>query len=231
MDIEAEVVSVDTGESVDTYVEPTETVETVEEHVETEEPATQEKVLVELPDGRKLEPEEVAEEYKKLQAEFTRKSQRLAEIERGNINNNKPTESSEEWIPETYEEILQKAEERVLQRLESKTQYEQQITQQAAELVDNQLAEIKKENPSLNEALLFQHAMKYGFQDLKMAHTNYKEMHKAIKSAQEITAQNIQKRNAEPISGGVQSGITDDRDVYDPTISSKSLMDAFRSIK
>lgn len=39
-------------------------------------------VTVELPDGRKVTPEQAVEEYKKLQADYTRKSQRLSELEK-----------------------------------------------------------------------------------------------------------------------------------------------------
>lgn len=241
MDYEAEVVSVDTGKPVETpEVEPQpeveEAVETeTEETVETTEKPTETKVeenLVELPDGRKLPPKEAAVEYRNLYSDYTRKSQKLATYEKGNESTitNQPTEKSE-WIPQTWEEVLEKSKQALREDMERERQAEVEARTQTESLVTSQLEELKKENPTLNETQLFNHALKYNFRDLKVAYSNMKDMQSSIKKATEATVQNITKRNADPISGGTQSGNTFDGDVYDPSARNMSMVDYLRSIK
>lgn len=237
-DYEAEVVEVDTGLPADTTVaEPQPKVETPVEETPvepTEEPTKAEENLVELPDGRKLPPKEAEAEYRNLYSEFTRKSQRLSEYEKkGNseiTNNNQPTEKSE-WIPQTWEEVLEKATQVAEEKAERKAQAEAEFRQKNEEMVVGQLSELKKENPNLNESQLFNHAIKYNFTDLKIAHANMKDMQSSIQKATKMTVDNLNKRNAEPISGGSQGGAVYDGDVYDPSARNTSLVDLLRSMK
>ena len=241
-DYEAEVVSVDTGTPVETpaaepQLEVEETVEaSTEETVEpTKEPTKAEENLVELPDGRKLPPKEAEAEYRNLYSEFTRKSQKLATYEKGNdskINNdNKPADNQEEWIPQTWQEVLEKSKQALREDMDRERQAETQARTQIEDRVVSELADLKKENPTLNETQLFNHALKYNFNDLKVAYSNMKDMQASIKKATETTAQNIQKRNAEPISGGSQGGAVYDGDVYDPSVKNMSMVDYLRSLK
>lgn len=243
-DYEADVVDVDTGKTVETEVaepqpevavEPE--VEAVAETEETTEPAKEETPVednfVELPDGRKLPPKEAEKEYRNLYSEFTRKSQVLAKYEKGEpskITNNETMEK-EEWIPQTWDEVLEKSTQKLRQDLAQEQQQEAQTRQQNEDLVIGQLTELKKANPTLNETQLFNHALKYKFQDLALAHSNMKDMQSSIKKATDTTAQNILKRNAEPISGGSQAGSVSDGDVYDPSVRNMSMVDYLRSIK
>jgi hypothetical protein len=243
-DYEAEVVSVDTGKTVETpevksepQTEVEETVETkVEETVETTEKPEETKVeenLVELPDGRKLPPKEAEVEYRNLYSEFTRKSQKLATYEKGPESKetiNKPTEK-DEWIPQTWEEVKKENYRFFKEELEKEKQAEIEARSQTETLVTGQLAELKKENPTLNETQLFNHALKYNFRDLKVAYSNMKDMQSSIKNATETTAKNIAKRNAEPISGGSQGGAVFDGDIYDPGARNMSMVDYLRSLK
>lgn len=252
MDYEAEVVDVDTGKSVETPTEEAETKpevveeeseevddeeseDTEEEEAPTEEPVkAEEDNLVELPDGRKLPPKEAEKEYRNLYSEFTRKSQKLATYEKGDSkikSNNETEKEKEEWIPQTWEEVLEKSKQALKEDFAKEKQVEQEYRQQNEKMVLGQLEEIKKENPTLNESLLFNHALKYNFTDLKLAYSNFKDMQSSIKKATETTAKNIQKRNAEPISGGQQGGEVSDGDVYDPSIRNMSATDYLRSLK
>lgn len=238
MDYEAETVSVDTGTPVETPVETVvepqpevvvETpVETTPEKVET--PA--EDNLVELPDGRKLPPKEASAVYKELYSDYTQKSQRLAKYEKGDdiSNINKPIEKSE-WDPQSWEEVIERSKQALREDMEREKQSEIEARQKSEEYVSSQLDEIKKENPKLDENQLFNHALKYNFQDLKVAYSNMKDMNESIRRASEMTAQNLQKRSAEPISGGSQGGEVFDGDVYDPSARNMSMVDYLRSIK
>ena len=223
-DYEVEVVSVDTGTPVETpevvpqpEVEVEEEVEETPEIETTKEPEKVDDNLVELPDGRKLPPKEAEKEYRNLYSEFTRKSQKLATYEKGNngniTNNNQPAKDSEEWIPQTWEEVLEKSTQKLRADLEREKQVEIEQRTQVENQVISQLEDLKKENPTLNETQLFNHALKYNFNDLKVAYANMKDMQSSIRKATETTAQNIQKRNAELISGGPQGGNIPDGDV------------------
>lgn len=240
-DYEAEVVSVDTGTPVETKVaEPQPEVKEEAPEAKAEEATPEpekpevkaEENLVELPDGRKLPPKEAEKEYRNLYSEFTRKSQKLATYEKtdSKITNNEPKEK-EEWIPQTWEEVLERSKQALRQDLENEKRTEAETRQKNEEYVVGQLAELKKENPNLNETALFNHALKYNFTDLKLAHSNWKDMQSSIKKATEMTAANLTKRNAEQINGGSQGGAISDGDVYDPSARNTSLVDYLRSTK
>lgn len=242
MDYEAEIVEVDTGKPVETQAaEPQPQVEAeteVETEVESEveaEPAKPEKAednLVELPDGRKLPPKEAEAEYRNLYSEFTRKSQKLATYEKGNtqISNNQATEKSE-WTPQSWEEVLERSKQALREDLENEKRVEAETYQKNEEMVVGQLSEIKNENPNLNESQLFNHAIKYNFTDLKVAYANMKDMQSSIQKATKMTADNLRKRESEPISGGSQGGAVFDGDVYDPSARNTSMVDLLRSMK
>lgn len=158
--------------------------------------------LFELPDGRKVDAETVAQEYKNLLSDYTRKSQALAEKEKENITNNKPSDNpyaNPDYIPQSYEEILQVAEERALKAIEAREQQRIESQQAIENEVATQLESIKKTDPTLDENALFLHANKYGFRDLNIAYQNMKDMSELAKKVKTATANDIAKRN-DPVS-------------------------------
>ncbi len=165
-----------------------------------------------LPDGREVTAEELYKEHtENLIPEFTRRSQELAQLKKGENLNNKPTESkfaNPDYTPQTYEEILQEAEARAVRTIEAKEQA--RLTQEKAiqDTVSNQLAEVKKVDPTVNENALFLHANKYGFRDLKVAHQNMRDMSELAKSVKQATAKDVAKRQ-DPVS--VSPGATGGR--------------------
>lgn len=164
-------------------------------------------MLYELPDGRKVNGEELAKEWKEnFLPDYTRKSQALAAKEKVDLPDKPQNKYADPaYVPQTYEEIIQAAEERALQKFEAKEQ--SRIDQQKAieDAVESQLTEIKKADPTVDENALFQHANKYGFRDLKTAHQNMRDMGDVIKKTQKITADNITKRN-DPVSAAPGAG-------------------------
>lgn len=249
-DYSAEVVSVDTGESVEapeTVESPTETVdetqvetvettneETTEEAPEVVEETTDEAsdTLVKLPDGRELPKEQAEVEMRNLYSEFTRKSQRLATYEKGDkpITNKVEDTQEEEWIPETADDIVQKVKSDLIREQEEAKQNEIAQKQAVEESVTQQLEEIKSLDSSLNETQLFNHAIKYGFTDLKQAHSNMKDMYSAINKVKQETVNNVKKRNADPVNGVSQSGNVVDGDAYDPSVRNMSAVDYLNSL-
>ena len=160
--------------------------------------------LYDLPDGRKVDAATLATEFKEnFLPEFTRKSQELAALRNGQ----QPTDpqppkspyADPDYIPQSYEEIIKAAEERALQTLAQRE--EQRVAQEQAleTAVANQLTEVKKLDPNVNENQLFLHAHKYGFRDLTIAYQNMKDMSAIVKTVQKQTAENIQKRQ-DPVS-------------------------------
>lgn len=179
----------------------------------TPDPATPaEPVMYDLPDGRKVTADELASEFKEnFLPEFTRRSQRLAELEKPPVStiNNQPQPQPENkyadpnYVPQTYEEIIAAAEARAVASIEAREKAQIETRQQVETQVANDIAEIKKTDPNVNTDALFQHAVKYGFSDLKVAHKNMQDLAAAIKATKEETAKNITKRN-DPVSRTTQ---------------------------
>lgn len=173
----------------------------VVEPVATSEPVKED--LFELPDGRKVDAVTLQKEWKENFApEFTRKSQELAQLKQGNLQNNQTVEKPYEkpdWQPQTYDELLKVAEEKVLTTLQQREQQRANEQKALEDSVNSQINEIKTVDTKLNENALFLHASKYGFRDLKAAYQNMKDMSDMVKKVQTTTAQNIAKRN-DPVS-------------------------------
>lgn len=159
--------------------------------------------LFETPDGRKVDGETLAREWKEnFYPEFTRKSQELAELkkasDKSNINNNNPY-SDPSYVPQSYDEILQAAEQRTLAKIEAIQREEAERRQSLESEIKGQLEEIRKIDPTINEAKLFKHASEFKFTDLRLAHQNMMAIQNAVKNATQATVNNLQKK-ADPVS-------------------------------
>lgn len=180
----------------------------------TEEPGSQppaeepsQPAMYELPDGRKVTADELYKEHtENLLPEFTRRSQKLSELE--GKNQTQPDHSQSEkpnpyadpnYIPQTYEEIIAAAEERALARVEARERQAIETRQAVETQVASEIEEIKKTDPGVNTDQLFAHAVKYGFSDLKAAHQNMKDMSALVEKTQKATVQNVVKRT-DPVS-------------------------------
>lgn len=164
-----------------------------------EEAAPVEPELYELPDGRKVDAATLSKEWKEnFMPDYTKKSQELAKV---SVSPEKPVNpyADPEYTPQTYEEILQEAERRALKAVEGKEQAKIESQKALTDAVEGQLKEIRATDPNLNEEALYQHAVKYGFQDLRRAHQNMRDMSEVVKKTQDVTAKNIAKR-ADPVS-------------------------------
>lgn len=167
--------------------------------------------LFELPDGRKVDASTLTKEWKEnFYPEYTRKSQELATLKTGTqpITTDPAEIPSEEWIPKSYSEIVQKAKEEMKADLVREETERLASIKAVEDAVVEQLTEVKKLDPATNENALFQHAMKYGFRDLRLAHQNMKDMSGMIKTVQQTTEKNIAKRN-DPVS--IKPGATGGR--------------------
>lgn len=162
--------------------------------------------LYDLPDGRKVTGEEVAQEYKNLLSDYTRKSQKIAEIEKAPPKDDTPAWQKPDYTPSSYAEIVEIAKQAALDEIQNRSAAEQAQVAQMTQQIDNTINELKKIDPTLDENSLFQHATKYGFRDLTVAYSNMKDMRAAIKDAQDMTVKNLKSRSTDPVSGGSVPG-------------------------
>lgn len=177
-------------------VAPTEPTEPVTPPTEPQEPE-----LFELPDGRKVDAGTLSKEWKEnFYPDYTRKSQALAAKETPATTTTPQQEPAEDWVPQTWTEVLQKAKEEMKQDQIREQEAQQAAQRSVEEAVVSQLNEVKTKDPSVNENALFQHAIKYGFRDLRTAHQNMQDMANVIKTTQQVTAKNVAKRS-DPVSG------------------------------
>lgn len=191
-----------------------------------EQPQADANGLYELPDGRKVDAETLAREWKEnFLPDYTRKSQALAaqKNQQVPITNDNPTPPANQnpyadpnYIPQSYEEIIAVAEARAVARVKAEQEAEAQRIKAIEDHVSQQLTELKTADPSLNENALFMHATKYGFQDLKAAYANMRDMQLAMKNVQQQTVKNIQSRANDPVATqpGQATGTTPDASAF-----------------
>jgi hypothetical protein len=190
-----------------------------QEQPQAEPQAPAEPQFYELPDGRKVDGQTLAREWKEnFLPDYTRKSQALAQINRteqqpvqqqpnpqfNNPQAQPPADSlpwrDPNWTPQTYAEIIEAAKFELQTDLVRQQQEAEQARSMVNQYVDSQINEIKRLDPNLNENTLFQHAIKYNFTDLSAAYQNMKDLQSAMKSVEQRTVQNIKTREADPIA-------------------------------
>lgn len=179
-----------------------------------------EEPLYDLPDGRKVDAATLQREWKEnFLPDYTRKSQKIAEIERSNKDiippKDEPAWKNPDYVPKDYAELIDIATREAEDRIRGSFQKEQERLSAVQTAVENEIKELKGTDPTLDEAALFQHANKYGFQNLKAAHKNMSDMKAVSIEVEQRTLKNIKTREADPVSTGAAPGATVD-DGYDP---------------
>lgn len=207
--------------------------------------------LYELPDGRKVDAQTLATEWKeKFMPEFTRRSQALSNYERGQqqqtsqqqpIQQTAPNSNPEQpvapwreqgWIPNSYNEIIEAAKWEIKAEVAQEQQVLEQARKQVNDMVEQQLTEIRKMEPNVSEELLFQHASKYGFSDLRVAFKNMQDFNIAVKRTEQRVQQNLQSRANEPIAVQTNPPTTGNEIDYNSvTNDNRSVLDVLRSVK
>lgn len=208
---------------VETPVEETpSTEESIEEVPVDPEPeeVTTEEVLYETPDGRKVTADVLQKEWKEnFLPEFTRKSQRLAEIDREKELNRSPKEEpawkDPNYVPQNYAEVIEIAKAAAIDQIQNDAKSEQNRIASIKKSVETELSGLKTKDPSLDENSLFQHANKYGFQSLTTTYANMKDMKKTAVDVEQRTIKNLKTRDVDPVSTGAGGEASDDSG-YDP---------------
>lgn len=182
-------------------------------------PKVDEPVLYETPDGRKVDAETLQREWKEnFLPEFTRKSQRLAELESGkdlNRPKDEPEWKKPDYVPQNYAEVIELAKREALDEIRNSAKAEEERITAVQTAVDNEIAELKKIDPKLDENALFVHANKYKFNSLTAAYSNMSDMRKATLEVEQRTVKNLKTREADPISAGANGDLPVDSG-YDP---------------
>lgn len=165
---------------------------------------TPDAALYELPDGRKVTADVLQKEWKEnFLPEFTRKSQKLADIEKVTTpqDPNQPEWKRDGYVPKSYGELVELGAQQALAAIEERQRAEAAQRQEVAKAVDGQLAALKTKDPKLDEGALFAHAQKYGFRDLGAAYANLQDMKNIELTTEQRVLKNAGKR-IDPISGG-----------------------------
>jgi len=179
-----------------------------------------EPILYETPDGRKVDAETLQKEWKEnFLPEFTRKSQRLAEIDREKELNSprkdEPAWKKPDYVPQNYAEVIELAKREALDEIKNNAKAEEDRVNAIHTAVDTEITELRKVDPKLDENALFAHATKYGFSNLAKAHSNMTDMKKSALDAEQRTVKNLKTRETDPIST-TPGGELSENSGYDP---------------
>lgn len=206
---------------------PEKTEETPEVDPTEEAPVVEDDGLFELPDGRRVTAAEAQREWKEnFLPEFTRKSQELARLKSGDKDITSPsTEMKKEWkdpdyVPKSYAEIVEIAKAEAIQEIREQAKAEEARIETIKSEIDAAIADIKKIDPKLDENALFNHANKYGFQDLKAAHQNMRDMQKVAVHTEQKVLKNVKTRESDPVSDAA-SPVSKEDDSFDPKTMSQ----------
>jgi len=197
--------------------------------------------LYKLPDGREVDAATLHKEFtENFLPEFTRRSQKLSELESGNSQNNKQEkEQSQEpkwkdpaYVPQTYAEVIEFAKQEALKEIAQRAEAEKTQLDNAQKFIDSEIAEIRKTEPNLSEELLFQHANKYGFTNLRTAYQNMKDMSMVVEKTREQATKEAQNRATEPIATVPGAGQGKSEGI-DPSVSQRfgSAVEYLKSLK
>lgn len=169
--------------------------------------STPELTLVKMPDGRMLTPDGAAQEYARLQAEFTRKSQRLAELERKSEEAPKPKPwQQEDFNPQSWEEIMEHAANEAKERLRQEQEAQTTQEREREERLNAEIASIKQIDPTFDEEKVFTFANKrleqvgISYPSLAAAYKDWKMFEDAQKTAEKRAIEAQKARAADPVS-------------------------------
>lgn len=158
--------------------------------------------LFKLPDGRTVDAAGLQREYENLLPEFTRKSQELAALKTQNqpLTNEQPAWKDPNYAPTTWAEAIEIAKAEAIAEFGRKAAEAQAEETAVRTQVETQVAELKVTDPKLDEDALFNHALKYGFRDLKQAYSNMQEMKTIATQTEQRVLKNLQTRAADPVA-------------------------------
>lgn len=209
-------------EDVEQPVEVAEEVvtETTEVTAAPEATEAQSPVEYELPDGRKVDADTLAKEWKdNFLPEFTRKSQELSAIKAKQPETPAPVTPAWEnpdWQPENYkdfgtqtaEQAAFLAEQRVWEKILNESGREAREAEERAAIVAREVEEIRALDPKADVNRVMSHAAKYAFASLIPAYQNMKAIDDAVARTEERVMKNIQARSGEPVgvTGGAKGG-------------------------
>lgn len=187
----------------------------------------------ELPDGRKVSADGLEAEYNKLLPEFTRRSQRLAELEKikpDPITQEKAYWENPEWQPKNWQEAAQAGRDATLREIQpilsevEKDRLQKQVLVQAQEVTNAELAVLKAKDPKINEAELFKHANK-GFRTLEAAYNDLQERKGLEKTIEARVLKNMKLRE-DPVSTSSATTPQDEDPSYEEVSQYRNVRDA-----
>lgn len=156
------------------------------------------------PDGRELTQEEFMNEYQKLNSEFTRRSQRLAQLEKEQQNiNNKPDYSNLSPEERQAREILDGLKREAVQQAKS------EVAPMIEELrIRNEIADLTHKYPDFDPNTVIEHAISKGHNSLELAYKDLmfdRKIEEARLAGAKATETNFTRRgpaNGNPTPGG-----------------------------
>lgn len=166
-----------------------------------------------------MEMEKKASGYDPLLKEFTKKSQRLSELEKGQTkqpkqpDEDKPPYYDKDWAPKTYEELREaiimaeeRGEKRTLKKLQEMETEKQATAEEAEKIVDSFVTETKTKDNQFDEKDFFSFVDRHKLPiidvaSLHSAYSVYAEARNAGIKGGTDARRNIQTRGQDNISG------------------------------
>ena len=173
-------------------------------------------------------------QYENLQKDYTRKSQRLAELEKTKSEPEPevPEWTKPDWQPKTWQEAIEAGKQAALREVApALTEYQQarqqrELTSQIQTAAEAEMTEIKALDPKVNEDDVYTHATKYGFPNLKAAYQNLIDMRGLEKTVQQKVLKNLKIRNEDPVGVSGATSAEDDTPTYQEISAHRSIRSA-----
>lgn len=166
-----------------------------------------EQELFDLPDGRKVDAETLAKEWRdNFMPEYTRKSQLVAELKKAPEAAPKPESllDKEDWAPSSTRELADAMKMEIWQSIQEEATREEREAKAREDFVEKEKEYLKGVDPNVNIPQVMAYAAKRSHTSLVTAYNALQDIEEAARRAEDRVQKNLKLRAGEPVGASTQ---------------------------